>query len=263
MEQPPEITKDQTVGLKKLREEFPDSLIGKLPKPSKTQTDIVKEDYRKGIRCKVCGGWHHKDVVHLDYVGHAAATDRMLDADPLWTWEPLTVDENSLPKFDNIGGLWIKLTICGVTRLGYGHPDGKKGGNAIKETIGDAIRNAGMRFGVALDLWCKEGLHQDEGDSTPLEPEKQKKELADFTDQADKHDSLSSLNKWVLEVTADVESNLNQTDQGKFGVYIVQLRATHKPKTVTCPMSKKESLLVDCQIGDCFNTCDVAREALI
>src|SRR5690606_32615245 len=42
--------------------------------------------------------------------------------------------------------------ICGVTRIGVG--DGK----SAKECIGDAIRNAAMRFGVALDLWAKEAL---------------------------------------------------------------------------------------------------------
>ena len=51
--------------------------------------------------------------------------------------------------------MWIKLTVCGVTRLGYGDAGGRKGSNAIKEIIGDALRNAGMRFGMALDLWSK------------------------------------------------------------------------------------------------------------
>jgi hypothetical protein len=50
------------------------------------------------------------------------------------------------------GNLWIRLTICGVTRIGVG--DGK----SLKECIGDAIRNAAMRFGMALDLWAKETL---------------------------------------------------------------------------------------------------------
>jgi len=54
-------------------------------------------------------------------------------------------------------GLWIKLTVLGVTRLGYGSVDGPKA-DAVKELIGDAIRNAAMRFGVALDLWAKSEL---------------------------------------------------------------------------------------------------------
>lgn len=153
-------------GLAKLREPFPPNLISKLPKPTKAQTEAVRADFKKGIRCKVCGSWHHPDVVHLDYVGHAAATDRLLDTDLEWTWVPLATDERGLPAFDENGGLWIKLTVLNVTRLGYGSADGKSGGDAKKEIIGDAIRNAGMRFGMALDLWHKGDLHADENGDT-------------------------------------------------------------------------------------------------
>lgn len=169
--------------LAKLREPFPPNQISKLPKPTKKQTDDVRADYKKGIRCTICGAWHHPDVVHLDYVGHAAATDRLLDADPAWFWEPLAVTDKGLPAFDENGGLWIKLTVCGVTRLGYGSADGKTGGDAKKEIIGDAIRNAGMRFGMALDLWHKGDLHTDEPaeeeDPVPVAPitEAQRKEI--------------------------------------------------------------------------------------
>ena len=142
-------------GLELLRQPFPPHQISKLPKPTKAQTEAVRADYKKGIRCKICGTWHHPDVVHLDYVGHAALTDRLLDCDPSWTWEPVV--EPGLPNPGN--GMWIKLTVCGVSRLGYGHADGKTGGDAIKETIGDALRNAAMRFGAALDLWHKGDLH--------------------------------------------------------------------------------------------------------
>ena len=158
-------------GLAKLREPFPANQISKLPKPTKAQTDAVRADFKKGIRCKLCGAWHHADVVHLDYVGHAALTDRLLDSDPAWNWEPIAIDQNGAPAFDKDGGMWIKLTVCGVTRLGYGHPDGKTGGNAIKECIGDALRNAAMRFGAALDLWHKGDLHADED---PIQEERQK-----------------------------------------------------------------------------------------
>ena len=88
----------------------------------------------------------------LDYVGHAAVTDRLLTVDPHWSWEPFAIDDHGLPALDRAGNLWIKLTIHGVTRIGVG--DGK----SAKECIGDAIRNAAMRFGVALDLWAKENL---------------------------------------------------------------------------------------------------------
>lgn len=134
-------------GLALLRAPFEAGDINKLPKP-------YSRDSAKG-NCRECGGYHGLPAVHLDYVGHAALTKRLLDVDPGWSWEPLGVGTDGLPAFDENGGLWIRLTICGVTRLGYGDSQGKRGGNAVKEAIGDALRNAGMRFGAALDLWHK------------------------------------------------------------------------------------------------------------
>ena len=153
-------------GLTLMREPFPVNQISKLPKPTKKQTDDVKADFKLGMRCQLCGQWHHKDVVHLDYVGHAALTDRLLECDPDWNWEPVAFNTAGTPLVDGNGGMWIKLTVCGVTRLGYGHADGKQGGDAIKEVIGDALRNAAMRFGAALDLWHKGDLH---GDDDPVQ----------------------------------------------------------------------------------------------
>lgn len=109
---------------KELRAAFPPASVGKLPK----------------------GG------VMLDYVGHAAVVDRLLTVDPEWNWEPMGVDEHGLPAIDQAGNLWIRLTVCGITRIGVG--DGK----TMKERISDALRNAAMRFGVALELWSKEEL---------------------------------------------------------------------------------------------------------
>jgi hypothetical protein len=149
-------------GLKKLREPFPDNQISKLPKGTKAQNDCPADQKQN---CSICGGWHHPKVKHLDYVGHAALTDRLLEVDPEWHWEPLAYDEQGLPRFDKSGGLWIKLTICGVTRFGYGNAESKSFmdvGAREKEVIGDALRNAGMRFGAALDLWHKGDLHKDE-----------------------------------------------------------------------------------------------------
>lgn len=115
----------------KLRRQFPPEQVGKLP--------------RKGIS--------------LDYVGHADVTSRLLEVDPEWDWEPLAYDERGLPAFDLSDngkpvGLWIKLTVGGVTRLGYGSVPADQN-DAVKVLIGDALRNAALRFGVALDLWAK------------------------------------------------------------------------------------------------------------
>lgn len=95
--------------LAKLREPFPKEQIGKLPK----------------------GG------IQLDFVGHGYITQRLLDVDPLWNWEPVALDPNGLPLLDEFGGLWIRLTVCGVTRLGYGDAGGRKGPDAIKVAIGE------------------------------------------------------------------------------------------------------------------------------
>lgn len=153
------MSETKKTGLDLLREPFPAHQISKLPKP-------YKADSPKGT-CKDCGGYHGLPAVHLDYVGHAALTDRLLDADPNWTWEPLGFTPDGLPALDREGGLWIRLIICGVSRFGYGHAGSKKGGDAVKEMIGDALRNAAMRFGAALDLWHKGQLHADEDDDEP------------------------------------------------------------------------------------------------
>lgn len=129
---------------KALTKPFPPGTVGKLPKP-------YKKDSPKA-QCRECGGYHGLPAVHLDYVGHAAVTDRLLSTDREWTWEPLGLDQNGLPALDRDGNLWIKLTVAGVTRIGVGD------GASMKERIGDALRNAAMRFGVALDLWSKEEL---------------------------------------------------------------------------------------------------------
>jgi hypothetical protein len=142
---------DQKTGLALLREPFADNQIGQLPKPK-------SKDASKGY-CKECGGYHGLPAVHLDYVGHAAVTNRLLDADPAWNWEPVAWTDEGTPRLTPTGGLWIKLTVCGVTRLGYGDAQGKTGNDAMKETIGDALRNAAMRFGVALALWHKGELN--------------------------------------------------------------------------------------------------------
>ena len=106
------------------------------------------------VKCDECGGYHPTPAIHLHYAGHATITDRLNDVDPEWNWEPCAIDEFGNPRISN-GGMWIKLTVLGVTRYGYGDAQGKTGHNAVKEIIGDAIRNAAMRFGVGTYLWSK------------------------------------------------------------------------------------------------------------
>jgi len=230
------VDQDIIKALAKLREPFPAHQISKLPKPTKAQTEEVKADFHKGIRCTICGTWHHPKVVHLDYVGHAALTDRLLDTDPEWNWEPMSLDADGLPKLDKVGGLWIYLTVCGVKRRGYGNAEGKSGGDAVKELIGDALRNAAMRFGAALDLWHKGDLHVEE------EPEKQKAPKdVDQTPQA--------INGWTIEsqeLFADLSDKIYTAfkDAGKLDKHPAEAEkwrkrmASDTAENVLVPMAK-------------------------
>lgn len=157
---------------------FPADEIEKLPKQlSKDERD--KYQCRRGTKASAdgfyCGGYHARSI-HLDYVGHAGVTTRLNSVDPTWTWEPMYRDVphdillaaistgneaivrqviDNAPMLSTQGGLWIRLTVLGVTRPGFGDAAGKNGPDAVKEVIGDAIRNAGMRFGIATYLWSK------------------------------------------------------------------------------------------------------------
>ncbi len=204
--------------LKLLRAPFPDHQVSKLPKPTKKQTEDLKGNYKLGVRCKLCDGWHQPEVVHLDYVGHAALTDRLLDADINWNWEPLSFTENGLPRFDESGGLWIKLTVCGVTRLGYGHAASstfKDVGAREKEVIGDALRNAGMRFGAALDLWHKGDLHIDEDDPTKTIAIKQTQPVKNYAPNMQEHAPLDDSELFPEEQVKPLDELVQLVEQIK------------------------------------------------
>jgi hypothetical protein len=154
----------------RLREPFAAEHIGKLPRifcnKCRDERGKVCEKHRL-IRCDGCNNRITTAHLHLDYVGHAEVTSRLLTVDPGWAWEPVAWNQDGLPLLDGMGGMWIRLTIAGVTRLGYGDASGKKGTDAIKETIGDAIRNAALRFGVAVDLWGAKYAPPAEGAADP------------------------------------------------------------------------------------------------
>jgi|DEB0MinimDraft_10_1074344.scaffolds.fasta_scaffold02067_12 hypothetical protein len=140
---------------------------------------------------KISGG-------ELQYVGHAEVTDRLLEVDPEWSWEPVAFDDDGLPRFDEHGGLWIRLTVCGVTRYGYGEPQGRKVHDRRKGAISNAIRVAAMRFGVALDLW-----HKDIPDAEVQVPEEPKPVAAE-----------NQIFKWKAEILA-AESEADLLRVGK------------------------------------------------
>lgn len=199
----PKTTKPKASGLDLLRLPFPATQISQLPRVTCqdcTRRNCTKHEKK---RCSKCQSYITTAHVDLDFVGHAALTDRLLDADPNWTWEPVAWDERGLPAYDTIGGLWIRLTICGVTRLGYGDAQGKVGNNAVKEIIGDALRNAAMRFGAALDLWHKGELHADEQTESVAEH----KRLVDKTLSDDKkaNRGVPAEDPWAKPIVTDIE----------------------------------------------------------
>jgi len=145
---------DETI-FDRLRKPFPDEDIDQLPRE-------IKRGPKAGT------------TIYLDYAGHAAVTDRLIEVDPAeWVWEPFPVDEQGLPRIVRRGDcleLWIRLTIGGKTMpavgtvpVEYKKDTGEElpaDQDTAKELIGDAIRNGAMRFGVGLDLWRKHGPAQ-------------------------------------------------------------------------------------------------------
>lgn len=148
MTNPDQATADdlQLAGLRRLLEPFPASQIQQLPQ----------------------GG------IKLDYVSHGNVTKRLLEVDPFYDWQPLAFDDQGLPLFDENGGLWIRLTVLGVTRLGYGEPQGRDKYDAKKGCVSNALRNAAMRFGVALDLWARETPDADAHSHQPIKTDAQR-----------------------------------------------------------------------------------------
>lgn len=150
---------------KKLREKFDVKHIGIKPKitcqPCSKAFGKACEKHPKSKCTSLrgepgCGQWITPQHMHIEFVGHANVTDRLLEVDPEWTWEPVAFAPDGLPALTPDGGLWIRLTVAGVTRIGYGGADGKTGDDAVKEAVSDALKTTAMRFGVGLDLWRKE-----------------------------------------------------------------------------------------------------------
>jgi hypothetical protein len=153
---------------------FPASEVEKLPKNLRRQDDD-RGQCRPGTKYSAdghyCGGYHARSL-HLDYVGHAGITMRLNDVvtPAHWNWEPIVYGPDGVPVVGR--EFWIRLTVMGVTKLGVG--DDFNG--SAKQAIGDALRNAAMRFGIGTYLWSKSDAslalkRAEEGtDSTPPPP---------------------------------------------------------------------------------------------
>ncbi len=184
-----------------LAEPFAEGQVGKLPRVTcrncRDARGKVCDEHRKA-KCDTCQQYMTTAHMHIDYVGHAQVTARLLEVDPCWSWEPVAWDVSGLPAIveeqEGRRVLWIKLTVLGVTRLGVGIAGGHE--DVEKILVGDALRNAAMRFGVALDLWAKGDLHAPEtsesppGPSTRVDPEPEPVDWAALGfDDKDAHDA--------------------------------------------------------------------------
>ena len=117
-----------------------------------------------------------KGGIQLDFVGHADITKILLDIDPHWRWVPIAWD-NGRPAIhveNGMATMWGELTLLGQSRLGVGSVRADKA-ELDKELVGDFLRNAAMRFGIALSLWTKqewEDLNHNPAPATAKRPVK-------------------------------------------------------------------------------------------
>jgi len=106
-----------------------------------------------------------RNGINLAYVSHADITKILIEIDPTWNWQPVAWD-NGRPAIHVENGtatMWATLTLLGKSLLGVGSVRADKQ-DLDKELIGDFLRNASMRFGIALSLWSK----QDWSDNTTI-----------------------------------------------------------------------------------------------
>lgn len=114
----------------------------------------------------------------LSYISHPSVRDRLNSVDPTWSIVPVLDYTTGRPLEDRADitmipiGAWFKLTVCGVTKWGYGSYDPSvakatmdaiKAGTRVwtddldpdwrKKVESDALSRAAMNFGVGLQLW--------------------------------------------------------------------------------------------------------------
>ena len=114
-----------------------------------------------------------KGGMQLDFVGHADITRILLEIDPHWRWVPIAWD-NGRPAIhieNGIATMWGELTLLGQARLGVGSVRADKQ-ELDKELVGDFLRNAAMRFGIALSLWTKQEWEDLGAPATPAPKQK-------------------------------------------------------------------------------------------
>lgn len=121
-------------------------------------------------------GWRwepmHREIDHPEVLVAAIATgdkdiiQMILDTFPPKLTELELPDGKGNTRIER--GMWIRLILHDgdgreITMIGFGDAKGKIwGGDALKEIIGDALRNAAMRRGGALALWESQDLERAE-----------------------------------------------------------------------------------------------------
>lgn len=106
----------------------------------------------------------------LSFVGHAEITRILIEVDPMWWWEPaafidgvpaIHVHNGLIPRKGQdplavqMASMWGTLYIHGASRVAVGSCEYHKP-DLHKELVSDFLRNAAMRFGIALNLWSKQ-----------------------------------------------------------------------------------------------------------
>jgi hypothetical protein len=106
-----------------------------------------------------------RNGINLSYVSHADVNRILIEIDPSWSWEPIEW-VNGRPAINVENGtatMWGTLTLLGKSMIGVGSVRAEKQ-DYEKELVGDFLRNASMRFGIAISLWSK----QDWSDKTTI-----------------------------------------------------------------------------------------------
>ena len=98
-----------------------------------------------------------RNGINLAYVSHADITRILIEVDPAWSWQPIEW-VNGRPAINVENGtatMWGTLTLLGKSMIGVGSVRADKQDHE-KELVGDFLRNAAMRFGIAISLWSKQ-----------------------------------------------------------------------------------------------------------
>lgn len=143
----------------------------------------------------------------LSFVGHADITRILIEIDPLWYWEPMAED-GGVPaiKFANgFAHMAGTLYIHGIGRVGVGSvQEGKQ--DLYKELVSDFLRNAAMRFGIALKLWSnqewedlRESAKENWSEPAPQQQTRSQAKAEVNQDEILDEDKLGKINAFIVK----------------------------------------------------------------